>query len=186
MPRLQREFLTLMKRTPSEDPKTFTNVYASFDTPFEATARGMFGGTKFRQRAPLVLGMLLLGAALLFMTLPALNLVTLNLSRILERSSEIGVRKAFGAPRRSLVMQFIFENVVITIVGGVIGFILAAVAIYALNRADLLPGMQFDLNARVFGYGMLIAAFFGVFSGLYPAWRMSRMNPVSALRGGVH
>ena len=51
---------------------------------------------------------------------------------------------------------------------------------------SFLPDMQFDLNPRVFGYGMLMAAFFGVLSGLYPAWRMSRMNPVSALRGGVH
>lgn len=186
IPRLQRDFLALMKRTPSEDPKTFTNVYASLDTPFEATARGMFGGTKMRNRAPLLLGSILAGAALLFMTLPALNLVTLNLSRILERASEIGVRKAFGAPRRALVAQFVFENVVITVIGGAIGFVLAGVAIFALNRMSFLPEMQFDLNARVFGYGMLMAAFFGVLSGLYPAWRMSRMNPVSALRGGVH
>lgn len=186
MPRLRREFLALMKRTPSQDPKTFTNVYASFDTPFEATAHRMFGGSKLRDRAPLILGSILAGAALLFMTLPALNLVTLNLSRILERASEIGVRKAFGAPRRSLVMQFVFENVVITIVGGVLGFILAAFAIYTLNRMSFLADVQFDLNPRVFAYGMLMAAFFGVVSGLYPAWRMSRMNPVSALRGGVH
>ena len=52
------------------------------------------------------------------MTLPALNLVTLNLSRILERASEIGVRKAFGAPRRMLIGQFIIENVVLTLIGG--------------------------------------------------------------------
>jgi putative ABC transport system permease protein len=186
IPRLKREFLTLMKRTPSEDPKTFTHVYASLDTLFEATARGMFGGTKIRDRAPLVLAAILAGAALLFMTLPALNLVTLNLSRILERASEIGVRKAFGAPRRALVMQFVFENVVITIIGGVVGFALAAAAIYALNNVSFWPDTRFDLNVRVFAYGMLLAAFFGVLSGLYPAWRMSRMNPVSALRGGVH
>ena len=53
------------------------------------------------------------------MLLPAINLVNLNVSRILERASEIGVRKAFGASSRTLVGQFVVENVVLTLVGGV-------------------------------------------------------------------
>jgi putative ABC transport system permease protein len=174
-----------MKTVPSSDPKVFRSVSAGLDTPFEASARGLFGGTKFRDRAPFVLALLFVSAGVLFMTLPALNLITLNLSRTMERSSEIGVRKAFGAPKRALMSQFVFENVVITIVGGLLGFLLAIAAIHALNTFSLLPDLQFDLNVRIFGYGMLIAIFFGVFSGVYPAWRMARLNPVNALRGGV-
>ena len=60
--------------------------------------------------------------ALLFITLPTMNLVSINLSRIMERASEIGVRKAFGASSRTLVGQFVMENVVLTVIGGAIGF----------------------------------------------------------------
>jgi putative ABC transport system permease protein len=186
LPRIKRDFAAVMQRVKSPDPKTYTRVEASLDTLFDASARGMFAGTRFRNRAPFILALILVLAGVLFMTLPALNLITLNLSRTLERASEIGVRKAFGAPRSALMSQFVFENIVITVVGGVIGFVLAAIAIQVLNAADLLPDMRFDLNPRIFGYGMLIAVFFGVFSGVYPAWRMARLNPVNALRGGVH
>jgi len=185
MPRLKRDFASRMERAQPSDPKMFKKIVAGLDTPFEASARGMFAGTKFRDRAPFVLAALLVTAAVLFMTLPALNLITLNLSRTLERASEIGVRKAFGAPRRALMSQFVFENIVITVLGGVIGFLLAAGAIQWLNFMSFLPDMRFDLNVRIFGYGMLIAVFFGIFSGVYPAWRMARLNPVNALRGGV-
>ena len=51
------------------------------------------------------------------MLLPAVNLVNLNISRIMERASEIGVRKAFGASSRTLVGQFVVENLVLTLVG---------------------------------------------------------------------
>ena len=57
--------------------------------------------------------------ALLFMALPAMNLVNLNISRILERASEIGVRKAFGASSWTLVGQFLVENLILTLVGSV-------------------------------------------------------------------
>ena len=53
-------------------------------------------------------------ALMLFMLLPTINLVNLNLSRILDRASEIGVRKAFGASSRTLVGQFLIENLVLT------------------------------------------------------------------------
>ncbi|RYY16561.1 MAG: ABC transporter permease, partial [Cytophagaceae bacterium] len=66
------------------------------------------------------------GLGLLFMLLPALSLVTINSSRIRERSSEIGVRKAFGATSGSLIGQFVLENLVLTLLGGVLGLALAA------------------------------------------------------------
>ena len=50
--------------------------------------------------------------------IPTVNLVNINISRIMERASEIGVRKAFGAPARTLVGQFLVENVLLTLVGG--------------------------------------------------------------------
>jgi putative ABC transport system permease protein len=179
IPRLQREFAGRVKRMPIADPKSFTHIEAGLDTRFESYARDSSGNHTWQLR------LLIAALAILFMSLPALNLITLNLSRILERASEIGVRKAFGASRRSLVAQFVFENVLLTLIGGAISFVVAALVIAGLNRADLVSGAQFELNLRVFGYGILIAIFFGLFSGAYPAWRMARLQAVNALRGGA-
>ena len=179
---MKREFASRVAREPIADPKEYKEIRAGLDTPFEAFARQL---TRNRRARPaLFLGTILAGVALLFMSLPALNLITLNLSRILERSGEIGVRKAFGAPRRALVAQFIAENVVLTLIGGVIAFLLAIVLLRAIEASALVPDAHFDLNLRVFGYGVLIAVFFGILSGVYPAWKMSRLHPVDALRGG--
>src|SRR5688500_13347408 len=124
-------------------------------------------------------------AALLFITLPTVNLVSINLSRIMERASEIGVRKAFGASSRTLIGQFVMENVVLTVIGGAAAFALATWILAVISSAQFIPYATFSVNLRIFGYGMLLAAFFGIVSGVYPAWRMSRMHPVNALRGGA-
>jgi putative ABC transport system permease protein len=122
--------------------------------------------------------------ALLFMLLPALNLINLNVTRILERSGEIGVRKAFGAASHDLVGQFLVENVVLALVGGLLGLVLAAGALALVNQAHTVAYAHFALSWRVFGGGMVLTLIFGLMSGVYPAWKMSRLNPVAALRGG--
>ncbi|HEX2121791.1 MAG TPA: ABC transporter permease, partial [Thermoanaerobaculia bacterium] len=184
--RIQRELAAIVSRVQPSDPKQFEKVTARLDTPYEAFAHDVLGGFRsFRENAPAAMRVVLALLAVAFMTLPALNLVTLNLSRIMERMSEIGVRKAFGAPRRVLIAQFVTENVVLTLIGGLCAFVLAIFAVELVNRSGVIPHADFSMNARVFIYGMLAAAFFGIFSGAYPAWRMSRLNPVDALRGGA-
>ena len=121
----------------------------------------------------------------MFTALPTLNLVNLNISRILERASEIGVRKAFGASSRALLGQFLVENLVLTLIGGALGLALAAIALEIVNRSGVIPYAQFALNLRIFAYAMAITVFFGVWSGVAPAWKMSRLRPVEALNGGA-
>jgi putative ABC transport system permease protein len=181
-PRLKAEFQSSLRNFPL-DRKTYNEMRTGLDTPFEATARSLTDNRS--DSAPYIVIALLVAAALLFMTLPVLNLVTLNLSRIMERAPEIGVRKAFGASRPELVGQFVIENIVLTLCGGIAGFVLAIIALRIANDFSVVPGAVFEMNARVFGYGMLIAVFFGALSGVYPAWRMSRLDPVLALRGGA-
>jgi len=72
---------------------------------------------------------------------------------------------------------------VLTLLGAVAGVLLAIPVLAALNASDFLPYARLGLNFRVFLYGLAMAVFFGVFSGVYPAWRMSKLHPVQALRG---
>jgi putative ABC transport system permease protein len=126
---------------------------------------------------------IIIGLMVLFMLLPAMNLVTMNVSRIYERSSEIGVRKAFGASSPALVLQFIGENVVLTLIGGVLALVLSVIALDIVNSSGVVPYAHLAMNWSILLYSLLICLFFGVFSGVLPAYRMSRLQPVEALRG---
>lgn len=114
--------------------------------------------------------------------LPTLNLINLNVGRIMERSSEIGVRKAFGADRSTILVQFIIENIVQTLLGGILGLGLAIIGIYLINDARLMGDVVLKLNYRFFIYSLIICLIFGLLSGLLPAYRMSKMHVVSALK----
>jgi putative ABC transport system permease protein len=120
--------------------------------------------------------------AIIVMLLPTLNLVNINITRIMERSSEIGVRKAFGASSMTLVYQFIVENIVLTLLGGLIGVILSFIAIQVLNSANLIANLELSINFTVLFIGLLVCLVFGLLSGVYPAWRMSKLNVVTALK----
>jgi len=126
--------------------------------------------------------MIILVFILIFMLLPTLNLVNINVSRIMERSSEIGVRKAFGASSGTLVGQFITENLILTFFGAVIGVILAFIILQLINHLDLIANIHLTINGKVLFYSFLACLFFGLLSGVYPAWRMSRLQVVQALK----
>ena len=184
-PRIKAEFQRRLSQAQLPDPKSYDALSSAANTRFEELAYGMLGGEDQTAAPTVQAGLVLAGVGLLFMALPALNLINLNLSRILERSSEIGVRKAFGASSLTLVGQFLVESVVLTMIGGVIGLVLSEIVLAVFNSADFLPYAAVHVNYRVFGYGMLFAMIFGVFAGVYPAWHMSRMHPAEALHGRV-
>ncbi|MDB5279552.1 MAG: FtsX-like permease family protein [Ferruginibacter sp.] len=119
---------------------------------------------------------------LLFLSLPTLNLVNINISRIMDRYSEIGVRKAFGASSKTLVYQFIVENLIITFIGCLIGIMLSFIIIQVFNRSNIIPDMELSINFRVLLFSLFACLVFGFLSGVFPAWRMSRMQVVSALK----
>lgn len=164
------------------DPKRFKTLAGGADTMFESISRRTLPGD-FDQDPGLRLWKILLTFTVLFLLLPTVNLVNINLSRILDRASEIGVRKAFGASSRTLVGQFLIENLVLTLVGAAFGLLLAIAVLGAVNSSGVIPYAHFTVSYRVFFQGLAVALFFALLSGVYPAWRMSRLHPVKALRG---
>jgi putative ABC transport system permease protein len=119
---------------------------------------------------------------LMLMGLPAINLVNVSVSRIMERASEIGVRKAFGAPATSLLWQFIIENIFITFIGGVFALMLSFLIIVLINTSGWIPYADLTINFTVFGASIAVCLLFGLLSGVLPAFRMSKLKIVDALK----
>ena len=119
---------------------------------------------------------------LMLVGLPTINLVSLTISRILERASEIGIRKAFGAPVKTLLWQFIVENIFITFIGGAIALLLTVVIIYLINDSGWIAYADLTIDPTVFIISICICLVFGLLSGILPALRMSKLSIADALK----
>lgn len=183
IPLIKAEFDTRIQSVEIPDPKQYTEFLSRAETLWEFVARTLTGDFSSRATMKFLVGAL--SFMFLFMLLPAINLINITVSRILERSGEIGVRKAFGASSLTLVGQFVVENVILTLVGGLLGLVGSWLVLRGISESGLIPYAQYQINWRVFLYGLGLALVFGVFSGVYPAWKMSRLHPVEALKGGV-
>jgi putative ABC transport system permease protein len=189
-PAIKEEFQARLKQVEFPDPKRWNQMSGAIETHFERLARTLvppalrIGRRLGVSHANRLIASIII-AMVLFMLLPTINLININVSRIMERASEIGVRKAFGASSWTLVGQFIVENVILTLLGGVIGFALSRFALRFITGSGWFPYAEFHLNHRIFLGGFILAVFFGLMSGVYPAWKMSRLHPVQALKGAM-
>ncbi|MES2018838.1 MAG: ABC transporter permease [Pseudomonadota bacterium] len=185
IPQIQNEVKLIARTVQLDDPKTYARALFWADKKLDVFARLTIGDADKEDSGAAKLLTVLLTLMLLFMLLPALNLVNLNTGRILERSSEIGVRKAFGATSTQLVWQLITENVLLCLAGGALGLLCATGVLVWLEGSGLIPYMKVHMNFAIMGYGLLITLVFGLLSGALPAWKMSRLDPVHALKGAI-
>lgn len=107
-------------------------------------------------------------------------LANLFLLSVRERANEIGIRRATGAKRKDILLQFLFESVVITTVGGLFGFLLALVSSQLLM---LIAQFPIYFSWKAFVVGLLLSWVIGIGFGLQPAKRAADLNPIEAIRG---
>ncbi|MBV8251972.1 MAG: FtsX-like permease family protein [Chitinophaga sp.] len=177
IPAIKKEYEDIVRRVPHTQ-KRFLKTTSLADSYLDAYIRG--GSQESKQKVWVYTALGIFISLIVF--LPIVNLVNINVTRIMERSSEIGVRKAFGATRKALVYQFIVENIILTLIGGLVGLVLAQLVMIILNNADLIKNLHLSLNFTVLFIGLLTCLVFGFLSGVYPAWRMSRFPIVKALK----
>jgi putative ABC transport system permease protein len=108
-----------------------------------------------------------------------IGVMNIMLVAVTERTREIGVRKALGAPRRAILLQFLIEAILLTAGGGLLGVLLGAGVSVIVKAATPLPTY---VSAGSVILGLSVSTVVGVFFGLYPAMRASRLDPVESLR----
>jgi len=123
----------------------------------------------------LAIGMSVTGISLFVGGVGVMNIMFVSVS---ERTREIGIRKAIGAKRRSIMQQFLFEAAAICLVGGGIGVSLSFAVAEIIDRT-LMPA---SLSPPIVGIALGVSIVVGLIAGLIPAWKASRLNPIEALR----
>lgn len=177
VPKMKAEFDEVIRRVPID-----TSNYDHLDCPAESYFAAYVNDNSARMSGVTIVTMVIGVFVFLLMLLPTLNLININVTRIMERSSEIGIRKAFGASSRTLVYQFLVENIILTLLGGVIGVVLSFIGIQIFNAYQPIPNFYLSMNFAVLLLGFLACLVFGLVSGVYPAWRMSKLHVIDALK----
>jgi putative ABC transport system permease protein len=123
---------------------------------------------------------LLLGAiAAISLLVGGIGVMNIMLVSVLERTREIGIRKALGARERDIWIQFLIEAAFLTLAGGVIGVAVGWGVSYIVSSMGLMATL---VTADIVILAVSVSAGIGLFFGFYPAWNASRLNPIEALR----
>lgn len=131
-----------------------------------------------------VLTIFLGGIAAISLLVGGIGIMNIMLVSVTERTREIGLRKALGARKRDILIQFLTESSLLSVIGGLIGILLGWLISFAVGRIAAASGT--NLNPRVGLDAVLLATLFsaavGLFFGIYPANRAANLEPVEALR----
>jgi putative ABC transport system permease protein len=129
------------------------------------------------ERGIAIAGLFITGLALF---VGAIGIMNITFVSVKERTKEIGTRKALGARRRTILLQFLIEAVSICLVGGAIG--LGFTFGLCVVVGHLMPSLPVELSPTLIIAAMLVSTATGVLAGFAPAWGASRLDPVEALR----
>jgi putative ABC transport system permease protein len=162
-----RSFLRQRHRLPSEEPDDFTIISPKEIVKFLVALTGSL--------------VVFLGVTgIISLVVAGFVLANLFLLSVRERTKEIGIRRAAGAKRRDILLQFLGESVVITTIGGLLGFVLGLASSKLLMFVAQFP-IYFSWKA--FAAGLLLSWIVGIGFGLQPANRAANLKPIEAIRG---
>lgn len=108
-----------------------------------------------------------------------IGIMNIMLVSVKERTQEIGVRKALGAKRREIMLQFLVEAILLCLAGGIVGLLFGALVAGAINALSMLPAsLQITHVMLAIGFSLTVGLFFGI----YPAWKAALLDPIECLR----
>ncbi|HEX6976771.1 MAG TPA: ABC transporter permease [Patescibacteria group bacterium] len=122
---------------------------------------------------------LLSGIAAISLLVGGIGIMNIMLVTVTERTREIGLRKALGAKKKSIITQFLVESIILTVAGGVIGMIIGIAASYLISNLINLP---FTLSLQSILVAIIVSGGIGILFGWYPARRAANLQPIEALR----
>ena len=148
------------------------------DQPDDFTVKDMGSKLVSAQDSNRTMTLLLSAVAVIVLVVGGIGIMNIMYVSVTERTREIGVRRAIGATRVSVLTQFLLEAVVLSVVGGLIGVVLGFAALPALRAADIAATASATGVALAFGFSLLT----GIVFGFAPARRAARLDPIEALR----
>jgi putative ABC transport system permease protein len=122
---------------------------------------------------------LLSGIAAISLIVGGIGIMNIMLVTVTERTREIGLRKALGAKKKNIISQFLFESIILTFAGGVIGMVIGVMASYIISR---LVGLQFAVSFGSIILAIGVSGGIGILFGWYPAQKAAGLQPIEALR----
>ena len=125
------------------------------------------------------LSIILGGIAAISLLVGGIGLMNIMIVSVTERTREIGIRKAVGAKRFDIMLQFLIEALILTVLGGLVGILVGCLAITIIGKIGLVPAVY---SAKWMLISFIVSLSIGILFGLFPAYKAANLNPIEALR----